>query len=773
MTGSRPIRRGFILASTALLWLSTAIGATSFWPVYQSAEFVIMVSVTTVVASLIAIAGAVYRLPAHVIVLAGLLAYVVLGVPLAVPDKALYGVIPTLGGLADLGRGTALSWKQLLTITLPVGSYQALLVPAFIVVLVTVITAQSIALRARFGELAVLGPITLFLVGTMFGATTAFFPLAISLSLTAVLLLWLIWFRWYRRRDSVRRSARRSESVPASAAEKPALLALRTSASGALIILIASAGATGAVAIAPPAGEREVLRSSIVQPFDPRDYQSPLSGFRHYFQPPNDTSEMLTVDGLPDGARIRIATLDSYDGIVYSVGSDAVSSDSGTFTLVPYEFDQSAVEGTPVSLDVRVGAYSGVWLPTVGKLEQIGFYGESDLRESFYYNDNTGSAAVVEELGEGDRYRLSAVLPAAPDGNELATLTPGDAQLPTLGTLPDELSVALDRYVDGVEGDGARLRAAMTGLREEGYISHGVSDEEPVSRSGHSADRISQLFSAPQMIGDGEQYAVAAALMARELGFPARVVVGFVPDDIEPDGSTVVTGADISAWIEVDTTQFGWVTIDPIPPVRDIPEEEQEEPAQIARPQSPVPPPFDDTEVPEEQSPPEVAQDEAEAVDPLLAVLALALRIAGWALLAAAIILSPFAAIVAAKMRRRRLRRTVGTPLERISGGWREFEDAVLDHGFTPPDSPTRSELAGIVGGVQPLVLAAAADRAVFAPRGPEPSDVDHVWRAVDELRSSLDDGLTRRQRLRARVSLRSLNGRRTARPTPGSRSAR
>ena len=39
-------------------------------------------------------------------------------------------------------------WKQLLTITLPVGSYQALLVPAFLLVLVTVVVGLSLALRS-------------------------------------------------------------------------------------------------------------------------------------------------------------------------------------------------------------------------------------------------------------------------------------------------------------------------------------------------------------------------------------------------------------------------------------------------------------------------------------------------------------------------------------------------------------------------------------------------------------------------------------------------
>ena len=38
------------------------------------------------------------------------------------------------------------------------------------------------------------------------------------------------------------------------------------------------------------------------------------------------------------------------------------------------------------------------------------------------------------------------------------------------------------------------------------------------------------------MLGDGEQYAVAAALMARRIGFPARVVVGYVAQTETPTG---------------------------------------------------------------------------------------------------------------------------------------------------------------------------------------------------------------------------------------------
>jgi hypothetical protein len=135
------------------------------------------------------------------------------------------------------------------------------------------------------------------------------------------------------------------------------------------------------------------------------------------------------------------------------------------------------------------------------------------------------------------------------------------------------------------------------------------------------------------------------------------------------------------------------------------------------------------------------------------------LRVAAWILVAVAIVLAPFIVIIAAKLRRRRLRRAAPNLIDRISGGWQEFEDSVVDHGLSPAASSTRSEVAAIAGGVQSQVLAAVADRAVFSPGEPDPADAESVWRAVDELEASLDAGLTRWQRIRVRVSLRSLGG--------------
>jgi hypothetical protein len=747
------------VVNTAAMWLATALASASLWPIYRSPQLIILVAAVTLAGSVVAILGAVFRWPGFVVVLASLGVYLLLGVPLAVPGSALYGLLPTVDGLLSLLGGTALGWKQLLTITLPVGSYQALLVPAFVLVLGTVVIGLSGALRARRGSLAALAPVLLFVAGLALGPDFATWPRALTLGLVATILAWLAWRRWYLRRETMRLLVRMGDAGGPSS-RRGGFSGFRTVLGVAVVLAIAAASGAAASVLAPPSGQREVLRSAIVQPFDPLAYPSPLSSFRGYEKSPAATNPMLTVTGLPAGARIRIATLDSYDGIVYSVGDGQADAASGSFTRVPYSFDQSAVRGRQLTVKVTVGDYSGVWVPTAGKLESIDFEGSraATLRDSFYYNDNSGTAAVVRPLSSGDAYTLTTVFPAQPSPSQLRGLEPGAAAVPQLDAIPDALLTTLDGYVSGVSGPGARLAAMISGLKENGYVSHGVSPDEPFSRSGHAADRITQLLTDQRMIGDQEQYAVTAALMARQLGFPARVVFGFAPA-VAANGSTEVRGSDVSAWIEVNTVQFGWVAIDPTPAVRKIPDEKPQEPTQIARPQSPVQPPPQQPHTDSAQTPPDSTQDTPATADALLAILFAVLRIAGWSILAVAIVLSPFIVVIVAKHRRRTLRRRAPLAVERVSGGWREFEDSVLDHGYPIPRSPTRTEVAAVVGGMQPLVLASVADRAVFSSGEPDDEEVEQVWRSVQELRASLDLELTRWQRIKALISVRSLGG--------------
>ncbi|TFC94680.1 hypothetical protein E3O65_15360 [Cryobacterium breve] len=772
----------FIVGNTIGLLLATLTASASLWPVYQSREFVVLVGVTFGMGAIIAILGALFHWAAWLVGLATVGVYLIAGVPLAVPGQAVRGVLPSLSGFLDLIAATALSWKQLVTIVLPVGSYQALLVPAFILVLLSTVIGLSVALRARVGEFGTLAPAALFVAGIILGPTVAGTPIGTGLGLFVVLLFWLLWFRWMRRRSVVRLSLQQSRRTTTSSSDRH-IAAARGLVSAAVIGAIAIAAGTGAALLLPVDVPRDVLRARVQQPFDPRDYPSPLSEFRGYLQAGQSDAVLLEVAGLPSGGRLRLATLDSYDGIVYSVGSDRVSSASGSFTRLPDRLDQSAVDGDRTSLTVTVAGYTGVWVPGTGQLERIIFTGptRSARSDSFYYNDNSGTAAVLTGLARGDSYQTSAVVPRAPDG--LAALRPGTAVLPEPAVLPEELEQALARYVRAGDTPGVQLQAMLDGLATDGYISHGILPDEPVSRSGHGADRISELFTDQPMLGDAEQYAVAAALMAHRLGFPARVVVGFVPQPSQASassetapgaGSVLVVGSDVSAWVEVQSTD-GWVTIDPNPPVREIPAQAPDDPTVVSRPQTVVPPTLPDPPELRDLAPPEsTSEDPPAPPNPLLAFLFAAAAVAGWTLLGLGIVLSPFLLIIAAKARRRRLRRNRAAPLDRIRGGWREFSDAAVDYGIDVPVGATRTELAAMVPGAAPRIVATAVDRAVFSPERPGNAHADELWNALTELRRSLGAGKQRSVRLRALVSLRSLGryaGRASVRRTlqPGS----
>lgn len=750
----RPGRRhstGFVVLSTIAVWASIGVAMWALWPVYESPRFVVVLLAGLLAGTLVALPAALLRWPSPVLLALTALVFVVIGVPVAVPDKAISGVLPTLDGLVDLVAGVALGWRQLLTISIPVGDYQALLVPALVLVLVGTVVALSIALRTRRPELGVLVPVVVFGLALAFGPSVTARPVEVPILLLVIVLLWLVWLRWQRRTIAIRTLSEAS-GIPAPSSAR---LGARSIVTAGVILAVASASAVGAAIVLPPSAERTVLRTTTEIPFDPRDVVSPLSGFRAYWQDPAVDQLLLTVAGLPDGALLRIATLDTYDGVVYSVGSGQVTPESGSFTRVPSDVERSATGGQQVTVRVGVEGYTGIWVPTAGLFERIDFAGPrtADLDDAFYYNDVTGSAVDTAGLAAGDSYTLSAVLPEQPSRGELAGLDPGSAIVPNPRGVPEELTARLEEYVRGVDEPGARLVAMLEGLAEDGYISHGVDEDEAPSRSGHAADRLAQLVTDPIMIGDGEQYAVAAALMAADLGFPARVVLGFVPRNGE------VRGSDVTAWIEVDTAQYGWVAIDPNPAVRDIPEELPEDNDTVSRPQTIVPPPVVENETFDRQLTPDSAQEDQSGIDPFLAGLLAVLRVVGWVLAVLALLISPFLAVIAAKWRRRRLRQTAGTVAARIQGGWREFEDAVVDRGRAPTPNATRSEVAATVNRQQAGVLAAVADHAMFSPDPLQDHEADSVWRVVDDLTASLDDELTWWERLRAKVSLRSLGG--------------
>ena len=134
----------------------------------------------------------------------------------------------------------------------------------------------------------------------------------------------------------------------------------------------------------------------------------------------------------------------------------------------------------------------------------------------------------------------------------------------------------------------------MAAIRDE-FVNTGFYDATPDTPPGHSYGRIATMLTDPtRIVGFEEQYAAAAAVMAEVAGLPVRVVVGYeVSPDAWRDGKVDVTANDISAWVELDAGELGWVPVDVTPDRSRTPDPEAQGATtqQVAIPNPPPPPP--------------------------------------------------------------------------------------------------------------------------------------------------------------------------------------
>src|SRR5262249_43109652 len=115
---------------------------------------------------------------------------------------------------------------------------------------------------------------------------------------------------------------------------------------------------------------------------------------------------------------------------------------------------------------------------------------------------------------------------------------------------------------------------------------------------GHSDDAMINFLSIKK--GYCEQFAGTFAAMARSVGLPTRVVVGFTPGILRSDGLYHVAGRHAHAWDEVWFDGYGWTVFDP-PPGRGAPgaenptgvaaaqDESNGTPGNVNAPDAPVP----------------------------------------------------------------------------------------------------------------------------------------------------------------------------------------
>lgn len=694
-------------------------------------------------------------------------AYLVFGTLLAVPDAAIAGFVPTLDSLRTLLLGVVFAWKDMLTVGVPVGSANGVLIVPFLSSMIMALVAAVLTWRVRSPYLPLLPVLLLFVTGIAFSTNAAFLTVERGIGLTVLGIAWATFRRDALRRSSTRRVSVNNPQADAATARKASLRRLGMAAA----VIAVSVGVTALSAPLVTAGnERKVLRNVVVPPFDPKDYITPLASFRTYVKDKKDDT-LFVVKGLPRDGRVRLGALDAFNGTNYNMdpnGSGNFNKVGDAESINTLADTSSVVPTNDYAIDISIEDYQGYFVPGGRKTTGISFdQGGSQAASGLYFNSGTDTAVTTNGLNRGDSYTVQVSDPVKLEHGQLTQYDFAQVSLPdplevppVVGSQANDLSADAPTAID-------RVRQIEAHFQKTGAFSNGlVSEGQLPSVSGHGSARIRNLLTAKQMLGDDEQYAVAMSLMLRHLGIPSRVVMGFYPDPTSPEngaGEVKITGKNVHAWVEVAFERVGWVSFDPTPPKDNVPIPPDPENKSKPKPQvlQPPPPPQEPADLPPDSSPDALDADQKKD-NPWLFWGAL-LSALGVALIPLAILALPLLLVALLKSRRRKSRFSAGDPAQRVGGGWSEVVSLATDMGAAVDTRATRRESAAVLAEAFPgsqsatTTLARRADASIFGAGQPSEDEVREYWTIVDgslkEMTATV--GFWRRQQ--ARFSPRSL----------------
>ncbi len=684
-----------VAAALAGLCFAPVFGFTALLPA------VAVVAVTTFAAAVLCAAVVEWR--PLIVMAAGLLGVV----EVVLFPTTVFG-IPTGQTLAALAAGVTDSWQLTLQSTWPAQPDAALLLFVPLLVLVASVFGMEVVLRLGKPVLA-LGPSFLVVVvSQFFGALSGGAAIAAALAYVAVAATLFVVIR--------------SSDEHLSA---PALLP----APAVVVALVAVAG----VFVSMPAPVYSFKQDQLV-PLSAR-VPSPLDDIA--FRRAHPDAPVFSVRPACDGCvpdRWPIVVLDRFDGVNWAPGS---------------RYRRLGTELPPPSLDVSVqrrdAAISmrepgGRWLPSQTWPATV-----------------TGAAPLVEEsqgtlltenpsTGAAD-YRLSWWEPEV-GGLEGAAIDPYVAAAREgVGTPPQGVAELATEATHGLRSSLIAALQLERFLRENYRLA--VDTDVP---GGHSWPQL-RRFLLETKEGTSEQFASAYVVLARMLGIPARLVVGYRTPEAGPGGEYVVHNDDVLAWPEVAVDGVGWLPLDPADAATRGGGKDNGLVAATREAREKLPPP------PDLKDPPVAAQPGSDASStgsdrpfPFGVVLIVVLAL-GFAWLAGV----PLAKWVRAHRRRRRPGGGA------VVGAWLEARDRLREHrvpftaGMTPMEMGYAASVAGLPSTMDGMrVLATAVDVALWSGREPAEQVRLEAWAAVRAVRRGLASrGLV--ARLRAAIDPRTL----------------
>jgi transglutaminase-like putative cysteine protease len=241
----------------------------------------------------------------------------------------------------------------------------------------------------------------------------------------------------------------------------------------------------------------------------------------------------------------RATGLSAFDGNKWDLGADLDDVGSNLADAPP--------GSTELVQQIEIKALGGELLPAAAE-PTVATPGEG-LR----WADQTSTLVRVDrELQRGDQFEIVSAVPHFTQ-EELRAATSTSPPDPIYFELPPNFPASVRNTAAEVTAGSPTTYDAMLTLQNWFRSEFDYSLEVP---QGHGTSAIEAFLR--QRIGYCEQFAGTFAAMARSLGVPARVAVGFTPG-LGGNGTYSVLGKNAHAWPEVWFDGLGWVAFEPTP----------------------------------------------------------------------------------------------------------------------------------------------------------------------------------------------------------------
>ncbi|MBI1844423.1 MAG: DUF3488 domain-containing protein [Actinobacteria bacterium] len=248
----------------------------------------------------------------------------------------------------------------------------------------------------------------------------------------------------------------------------------------------------------------------------------------------------------------RLTSLERFDGQIWS-SEGRYNKASGDLPVAMRPTEPTSNQ--TVTQNFTIAELSSIWLPAA-------FQPTAVKGTSVRYDPTSASLLTEKPTANGQTYEVTSILTSLTP-NDLKTAPPATPSTITTTylKLPENFSPRLRAEAKRIVTPAATAYDQARLLQD--YFRSGFTYDLNVP-PGHTGN-ILENFVFETRRGYCEQFAGVYAAMARSIGLPARVAVGFTPGEQAADGRYVVRGANGHAWPEVYLAGYGWVAFEPTP----------------------------------------------------------------------------------------------------------------------------------------------------------------------------------------------------------------